>query len=117
MNTRPIPIALALAAAGATCIISIVQGVTFGIFLLRLFVVAVIFYIIGIVVGILLIEALGTGKKPEEEAEGEENTSEDADSEGENADKELEDVSEDVTGASDDENVDENAFMDDEDEE
>ncbi len=120
MNTRPIPIVLALLAAGSTCILSIVQHVTFGVFLLRLFLVSLIFYVIGIVVGILLIMALGPEKKPGEDEASENSeteTSDEGNEEGEEK-EELENVTdEDVNGGSEDENVDENAFMDDEDEE
>ncbi len=115
MNTRPIPIVLALAAAGMTCIISIVQKVSFGIFLLRLFVVVVLFYLLGIFVGILFLEALGPEKKPKDEEEaGEQDGSvalsgaEGEDSAGERP-EELEDVTAD--GGADE--TDEEPFADD----
>ncbi len=101
MNTRPIPILLALSAAGMTCVISIVQKVSFGIFLLRLFVVVVIFYLLGIFVGILFLEALGPEKKKGDEKQEEDgdvtSESEDGDTTGERSD-ELENVTENVSG-------------------
>lgn len=115
MNTRPIPIVLALAAAGMTCVISIVQKVSFGVFLLRLFVVVLIFYLLGIFVGILFLEALGPEKKPGEEAKDEEGEGEsegaaEGEAKGERPD-ELEDVTEDVSGGAD---TDEEPFADEE---
>ncbi len=101
MNTRPIPILMALGAAGMTCVISIVQKVSFGIFLLRLFCVIVIFYLLGIVVGILFLEALGPEKKKGEK-DSEENEDVDVGAEGEDTtgerSDELENVTENVSG-------------------
>ncbi len=116
MNTRPIPILMALGAGGMTCVISIVQKVSFGIFLLRLFVVVVIFYLLGIVVGILFLEALGPlkkkGKDEEEEAAGDLAPAEGEDTTGERSD-ELENVTEDVSGKNGSDE-DEEPFADDE---
>ncbi|MBQ7677354.1 MAG: hypothetical protein IJT32_03890 [Lachnospiraceae bacterium] len=116
MNTRPIPILLALAAAGMTAIISIVQKVSFGVFLLRLFVVVLIFYALGIFVGILFLEALGPEKKPGDEKKDhiDEDGSGEGISDGEAAGErpeELEDVTEDVSGGADE---DDEPFADDE---
>ena len=98
-----------------TCVISIVQKVSFGIFLLRLFVVVVIFYLLGIFVGILFLEALGPEKKPgkaDEEASGEGDATAEQEGEGEELQgrpEELENVTEDVSG-----NDNEEPFADDE---
>lgn len=59
MNTKPIPIIMALSAALVSCLISISQGVDFATFLARLILSVFLFYFVGIVVGIFLLNAFG----------------------------------------------------------
>ena len=72
MNTKPIPIIITLAGSGINAVISILQGVDFATFVLRLLISVCVFYTVGIVVGVLCIQAFGVPKKPEkgEEKEG-----------------------------------------------
>lgn len=89
MNTKPLPIAIALAASGTACIISIYQKVVFSVFVLRFALTALIFYIIGGVITMVLNYTLKTGKKELEEQEELEAESDTADSDEESSDKEL----------------------------
>ena len=70
MNTKPIPIIITLSAASVSCLISILQGVDFPTFLVRLLLTVLFFYLIGIVAGILLYNAFPPPPK-EEAVEGE----------------------------------------------
>lgn len=49
MNTKPIPIIVTLAAAGISCVISVLQHVDFAIYTKRLLAAVVIFSIIGVI--------------------------------------------------------------------
>ena len=87
MNTKPLPIAIALAASGTACIISIYQKVDFSV--LRFALTALIFYIIGGVITMVLNYTLKTGKKELEEQEELEAESDATESDEESSDKEL----------------------------
>lgn len=65
MNTKPLPIAICLAASGIACVISIYQKVDFSVFLIRFALTALIFYIIGVVFAMVLNHVM----KPEEDTE------------------------------------------------
>lgn len=105
MNTKPIPIIMSLAAALVSCIISISQGVDFATFLARLFLSVFLFYFVGIVVGVFLLNAFGP-PRPEgdddifdneierEEDESDESESEDGDESEESSEGDEEDVGE-----------------------
>ncbi len=60
MNTKSIPIIITLSAAGISCVISILEGVDFPTFLVRLLLTVLFFYIIGIIVGIILFNAFSS---------------------------------------------------------
>ena len=67
MNTKPIPIIVTLMAAGVSCVISVIQGVDFTTFLVRLICVIIIFYIVGIAVGIILLQSFSpSATKPKD---------------------------------------------------
>ena len=85
---KQIPIIVMLFAAAVTAIISLFSEITFGMFLLRIFLASIIFYIIGTIAQILFTYGL----KKEEEKSGEENdseeTSEDRDEDGDSDEEE-----------------------------
>ena len=54
MNTKPIPVIIALAAALLSCVISIVQHVEFSVFVSRLLVVVLIFLVMGTIIKMIL---------------------------------------------------------------
>lgn len=53
-NTKPLPIIICLFASGLMCVISILQGVDFGVFVKRFALVALIFYILGVIVRVVI---------------------------------------------------------------
>jgi ABC-type bacteriocin/lantibiotic exporter with double-glycine peptidase domain len=53
-NTKPLPIIICLAASGIICVISIIQGVDFGVFVKRFALVALIFYVLGVIVRVVI---------------------------------------------------------------
>ncbi len=57
MNTKTVPIIITLAAAFISCVISIVQHVEFGVFVMRLFVTVAIFLVMGTIIKIILDNA------------------------------------------------------------
>ncbi len=69
---KQIPIITMLFAAAVTAIISIFAEITFGTFLLRIFIASIVFYVIGSVVQILFTYAL---KKSDDSGESEEKSS------------------------------------------
>ena len=54
INTKPVPVVITLAAAFISCVVSILQGVDFSIFVARLLVVVLIFMFMGTVIKIIL---------------------------------------------------------------
>ena len=76
---KQIPIITMLSAAGLTAIISLFSEITFGVFLLRIFIASIVFYGIGIVVLILFSSALKD--RVESEIKSEEEASDGAASE------------------------------------
>ncbi len=72
---KQIPIITMLAAAAVTAVISLFSEITFGMFLLRIFVASIAFYLIGSVVQILFTYAL----KNEVKVEAKSGTVEDGD--------------------------------------
>ena len=91
---KQIPLIVMLFAAAVTAVISLFSEITFGVFLLRIFIASVSFYVIGSVVQILFTYALKGGEKEEEKsgsdaAESEEES--DESDEEETSDEEYED--------------------------
>ncbi|MCR4781970.1 MAG: hypothetical protein K5851_04400 [Lachnospiraceae bacterium] len=71
-NTKPLPIAICLLASGIACVISIIQGVDFGVFVKRFALVALIFYVLGVIVRVVIdrtfkIDMEETQKQQEQE--------------------------------------------------
>ena len=54
MNTKPIPIIITLIAALISCIMSILQRVEFSVFVYRLFVVVLVFLVMGTIIKMVL---------------------------------------------------------------
>lgn len=121
MNTKPIPIIMSLAAAFVSCLISISQKVDFTTFLARLLLSIFLFYFVGIVVGIFLLNAFGPPRpdgdddifdneieQEDEEAGDDENE----DGENEDGDNEESDESSDEQQDTSDEAFRESGFMD-----
>ncbi len=69
---KQIPLITMLFAAGITAVISIFAEITFGVFLLRIFIASILFYVIGSVVQILFTYAI---KKSNDGGESEEKAS------------------------------------------
>ena len=91
---KQIPIITMLAAAAVTAVISLFSEITFGIFLLRIFVASIAFYLIGSVVQILFTYALRNEVRGEVRSEAGEDGDEpakDTESSGEYPDEEDED--------------------------
>ena len=86
---KQIPLILMLSAAALTAIISLFSEISFGVFLLRVFISSISFYLIGLVVQILFAYAL---KKEEEKKEPSE---EDQEDESTDTDEGSEDVDDD----------------------
>ena len=79
---KQIPIITMLSAAGITAIISLFSEITFGVFLLRIFIASIAFYAIGTVVLILFASALKDDIKSNvEQEEGTEGESDSKDRE------------------------------------
>ena len=57
MNTKPIPIMITLLASGISCILSLLQEVSFKTFVIRFALTALIFYFLGSVIRVLLDKA------------------------------------------------------------
>ncbi len=74
INAKPIPIMVTLLAAGISCVASIVQGVPFSVFTMRLLGSVVVFGILGIVLRVVIERSFKVmEEEPEEEpAEAEE---------------------------------------------
>jgi hypothetical protein len=53
-NTKPLPIIICLLASGIACVISILQGVDFGIFVRRFALTALVFYLLGVIVRVVI---------------------------------------------------------------
>lgn len=75
MNTKPLPIAITLAASFVTCLISILSKSSFEQFVIRFALTALIFYIIGSIIRVVIdrtvkadLEEMMRQKKAEEEA-------------------------------------------------
>lgn len=81
MNTKPIPIIITLLAAGISCLVSAIQGVSFGIYTKRLIITVVCFAVIGIVVRVVLDRSFAVmepkSEDEEQEVEEDESTLED----------------------------------------
>lgn len=81
-NTRPVPILITLAAAGISCVISILQGASLREYVIRLLLTVIIFGIFGSLVRVCLDMGFRADQKEEEKkAEEAEKESEDADDE------------------------------------
>ena len=93
MNTKLIPPVVALLACAISCVVSIIQGVSFGTFTIRLVVSALLFLTIGSIIKMVLDWALAPeAELPEdldvESSEDEGETSEEATSDEETSDDE-----------------------------
>lgn len=75
MNTKPIPAIITLLAAGISCLASVIQGVEFSVFTVRLLVSVICFLVIGSVIRFIADKSLQT---LEEESETEETPEEPA---------------------------------------
>ena len=64
MNTKPIPIMITLAAAFISCVVSIMQGVDFSVFVGRLVIVVVVFLVLGTIIKIVLDYSFRTLEPP-----------------------------------------------------
>lgn len=81
-NTRPVPILITLAAAGISCVISILQGASLREYVIRLLLTVIIFGIFGSLVRVFLDMGFRADQKEEEKkAEEDEKESDDADDE------------------------------------
>ena len=91
-NTRPVPILITLAAAGISCVVSIMKQLSFADFVLRLLITVIIFGILGCLVRVFLDMGFKVDKKEEEkkasEAEDEEAGESEDDSEEKSEDEE-----------------------------
>lgn len=77
MNTKPIPIMITLIAAFISCIASVIQGVSFGVFTKRLLLSVLCFAVIGIIVRVMIDRSFKTMEE-ENEPENEEEEKEEA---------------------------------------
>lgn len=84
-NTKPVPILITLAAAGISCVISILQEASFRQFVLRLLLTVVIFGIFGSLVRVFLDMGFKTDQK-EEEKKAQEEAEKEAEEESEDSD-------------------------------
>ena len=66
---RQIPLIVMLLAAAVTAVISLFSEITFGVFLLRVFVSSVVFYVVGLIAQILFAYALKTEDKKDDETQ------------------------------------------------
>ncbi len=64
---KQIPLIMMLFAAGLTAVISLFSEITFGMFLLRIFIASIAFYVVGTVVQILFVYALRREEEKKEE--------------------------------------------------
>ena len=99
MKTKPIPIIICLLASGISCVISIMQGVKFSTFVFRFAITALIFYIFGVLIRVVIdrsfkIDQEETEKQMQEEfdvsPEEEENDNQ-SNGDGISLDEEMED--------------------------
>ena len=54
MNTKTVPVIIALTGCALSCVISIIQGVDFGVFTTRLLLATLIFLALGVVIRVVL---------------------------------------------------------------
>ena len=66
---KQIPLIVMLSAAAVTAVISLFSEITFGVFLLRIFIASLSFYVIGSVAQILFTYALKGGEKGDDNAD------------------------------------------------
>ena len=66
MNTKPIPIMITLIAAFISCIASVIQGVSFGVFTKRLLLSVLCFAVIGIIVRVVIDRSFKTMEEENE---------------------------------------------------
>ena len=64
---KQIPLIMMLFAAGLTAVISLFSEITFGMFLLRIFIASIAFYVVGTVVQILFVYAIKREEVKKEE--------------------------------------------------
>lgn len=95
-NTRPIPILITLAAAGISCLTSILKGLSFADFVWHLLITVIIFGILGCLVRVFLDMGFKIDKKEEEKKE------EDAEADEESEDSDDSDESDENDEESDD---------------
>jgi len=91
MNTKPIPVILALIACLISCVISILEGVSFALFVKRFAITAVVFLVLGFVITIFLNKGFQVEqeelKKEESQEQNGDGSEEDISSESEENEK------------------------------